>query len=133
MNLKKTLAFSFLLPLLGAVAPTLHAADGNWKMGRIYYRMVCTACHKSDAGGGKSISPATLTKAEWTAYIEADKHAKGKDSFKYYVSQEYRNSIKDSNKAAKKLAGKSNEVMLADVKAFVIHGAKDSDSPARCN
>ena len=21
------------------------AADGNWKTGRLYYRMVCTACH----------------------------------------------------------------------------------------
>ena len=45
------------------------AADGNWKRGRIYYRMVCTACHAEQAGG--SISPATMTIAEWKAYIEA--------------------------------------------------------------
>jgi hypothetical protein len=74
-----------------------------------------------------------MTKAEWKAYIAADKHAKGKDSVKYYVSQEYRNSIKDTNKAAAKFASMPDEEMLANVQAFVIHGAKDSDTPARCN
>lgn len=107
------------------------AADGNWKKGRIYYRMVCTACHSEQAGG--SISPATKTKAEWKAYIEADSHAKGKDKVSYYVSKEYRESIKSSNRAAAKFIKVPNDELLADVKAFVIHGAKDSDSPARCN
>ncbi len=116
--------------LLGLPAVT-QAADGNWKKGRIYYRMVCTDCHKDQAGG--SISPATMTIAEWKAYLAADKHAKGKDTVSYYVSQEYRNSIKDTNKAAKKFISLPNEDLMADVKAFVIHGAKDSDSPARCN
>jgi cytochrome c5 len=132
MYLKKSLAVSLALCLSGALLPaTVLAADGNWKMGRIYYRMVCTDCHKQQAGG--AIAPSAYTKAEWTAYIEADSHAKGKDSLKYYVSQEYRDSIKDTNKAAKKMAKKSDEEMLSDVQAFVIHGAKDSDTPARCN
>lgn len=134
MNLKKSFAISLALCLSGGILPTAMAADGgNWKMGRIYYRMVCTACHKDQAGG--AISPSTYTKAEWTAYIEADKHAKEKDSLKYYVSTEYRDSIKDSNKAAssKKIAAKSAEELMADVHAFAVHGAKDSDTPARCN
>ena len=130
MKLYKPFAFTLMVCLLGAAIP-VQAAEGNWKKGRIYYRMVCTACHKDHAGG--SISPATMTKAEWKAYIEADKHAKGKDTVSYYVSQEYRNSIKDTNKAAAKFIKVSNEDMLADVQAFVIHGAKDSDTPARCN
>lgn len=130
MSLKKSFSFPLALVLASVFVPAAQAADGNWKMGRIYYRMVCTACHKEQAGG--AISPSSMTKAEWTTYIEADQHAKGKDSLKFYVSQEYRNSIKDSNKAAKKLAGKPNDEMLADVHAFVIHGAKDSDTPARC-
>lgn len=114
-----------------AIPYVAQAADGNWKRGRIYYRMVCTTCHVDQASG--SISPATKTIAEWKAYIEADKHAKGKDKVSYYVSKEYRESIKDNNKAAAKFLKLSNEALLADVKAFVIHGAKDSDNPARCN
>lgn len=131
MKLKTSFAIPLIFCLAGITAPAAQAEDGDWKMGRIYYRMVCTACHKENAGG--AIAPNTRTKAEWTAYIEADQHANGKDSLKYYVSQEYRDSIKDSNKAAQKLAKKSNEELLADVQAFTIHGAKDSDTPARCN
>ncbi|MDH3947395.1 MAG: c-type cytochrome [Gammaproteobacteria bacterium] len=130
MKLHKPFAISLMVCLFGAAIP-VQAADGNWKKGRIYYRMVCTACHKDHAGG--SISPATMTKAEWKAYIAADQHAKGKDTLSYYVSQEYRNSIKDTNKAAAKFAKVPNDEMMADVQAFVIHGAKDSDTPARCN
>lgn len=107
------------------------AADGNWKKGRIYYRMVCTDCHAKQAGG--SISPATKTKAEWAAYIEADSHAKGKDKVSFYVSKDYRESIKATNRAAAKFIKMPDAKLLADVKAFVIHGAKDSDNPARCN
>jgi cytochrome c5 len=130
MKLHKPFALTLALCLAGG-AVSVQAADGNWKVGRIYYRMVCTACHKDHAGG--AISPATMTKAEWKAYIAADKHAKGKDTVKYYVSQEYRNSIKDSNKAAAKFLKVPDDEMLANVEAFVIHGAKDSDTPARCN
>ncbi len=130
MKLHKPFAFSLMLCLLGTAIP-LHAEDGDWKVGRIYYRMVCTACHRDHAGG--AIPPSNMTKAEWKAYIAADKHAKGKDSVKFYVSQEYRNSIKDTNKAAAKFASMPDDEMLANVQAFVIHGAKDSDTPARCN
>jgi hypothetical protein len=131
MNLKKYFAVPLVFCLAGIIAPSAQADDGNWKMGRIYYRMVCTECHKENAGG--AISPSSMTKAEWTAYVEADKHAKEQDSLKYYVSKEYRDSIQDTNKAAKKLANKSDEELLSDVHAFTIHGAKDSDTPARCN
>jgi len=130
MKLHNTFATSLLLCLFG-IPFVAQAVDGNWKRGRIYYRMVCTTCHVGQASG--SISPATKTKAEWAAYIKADKHAKGKDSLKYYVSQDYRGSIKATNKAAAKFIKLPNDTLLADVKAFVIHGAKDSDSPARCN
>ncbi len=130
MKLHQALAISLTVCLLGTAMP-IQAGEGNWKVGRIYYRMVCTACHKDHAGG--SISPATMTKAEWKAYIAADKHAKGKDTVSYYVSQEYRNSIKATNKAAAKFAKVPNDEMMANVQAFVIHGAKDSDTPARCN
>ena len=119
--------------VLGGMLLTLtaQAADGNWKRGRIYYRMVCTACHTDQPSG--SISPATMTIAEWKTYLDADKHANGKDNVSYYVSKAYRESVKDSNKAAAKFIEMPDEALMADVRAFVIHGAKDSDNPARCN
>jgi cytochrome c5 len=130
MKLVKTLFTALLLSSIG-LPFIAQADDGNWKRGRIYYRMVCTTCHVDQAGG--AISPATMTIAEWKAYIEADQHAKGKDKVSYYVSKAYRESIKDDNKAAAKFIKLADEDLLADIKAFVIHGAKDSDSPARCN
>ena len=130
MKLHKPFAISLMLCLFGTAMP-IQAEQGNWKVGRIYYRMVCTACHRDHAGG--AIPPSNMTKAEWKAYIAADKHAKGKDTLSYYISQEYRNSIKDTNKAAAKFAKMPDDEMLANVQAFVIHGAKDSDTPARCN
>jgi cytochrome c5 len=66
---------SGLVLALFALPIAAQAADGDWKRGRIYYRMVCTACHAQKGG---SIAPSTKTRAEWAAYIKADKHAKGK-------------------------------------------------------
>lgn len=117
---------------LGLLALPLAAqAGGDWKKGRIYYRMVCTACHTEKAGG--AIAPTTMTMAQWKAYIEADKHAKGKDSLKHYVSKEYRESIKATNKAAAKFIDDPDAELLEDIKDFVAKGAKDGESPAKCN
>ena len=78
-------------------------------------------------------STTTKTKAEWAAYLQADKHAKGKDSLKHYFSKSYRASIRAQNKAADKYADLPDEELAADLKAFVIKGAKDGDAPASCN
>lgn len=109
------------------------AEEGNWRQGRIYYRMVCTDCHKTTIGQG--ISPMTRTIEEWKAYIAEDRHNasdKGNPSVSYYVSKEYRNSVKDTNKAASKFIDMPDEELLANLRAFLAHGAKDSDTPARC-
>ena len=106
------------------------AGDGDWKRGRIYYRMVCTACHVEKAS---AIAPSTKTMAEWNAYLLADKHAKGKDSVKFYLSKKYRDSVKATNKAAEKYADVPEQDLFEDLKAFVIKGAKDGDSPASCS
>ena len=124
------------LPILIAVAAlsaslSAQAYDADWKRGRIYYRSVFTSCHAVQAGG--SISPSTKTKAEWTAYLQADKHAKGKDSVKHYVSKPYRASIKAGNKAAEKFADTADAELMDDIKAFLIKGAKDGDAPASCS
>ncbi|HMV06898.1 MAG TPA: cytochrome c [Accumulibacter sp.] len=107
------------------------AYDADWKRGRVYYRSVCTACHAAQAGG--SIAPSTMTKAQWASYLQADKHAKGKDSMKQYVSKAYRASIRSQNKAAEKFAEVADDELFEDVKAFVIKGAKDGEAPATCS
>ncbi len=107
------------------------AYDGDWKRGRVYYRGVCTECHNTLPGG--PIAPSAYTMAEWKAYLDADKHAKGKDTVKQYVSAAYRESIKASNKVADKFAAAPDQELLEDVKAFAVNGAKDGDAPASCN
>ncbi|TRZ98409.1 MAG: hypothetical protein D4R84_03735 [Rhodocyclaceae bacterium] len=128
MKLTKTLTTGVALSLLAASA---FAYDGDWKRGRIYYRSVCTSCHVASPIG--SINPSTKTKADWIAYLLADKHAKGKDTVKQYVSKAYRASIKASNKAAEKFADTPDQELATDIKAFLIKGAKDGDAPATCS
>lgn len=116
--------------LLGA-STLAQAYDADWKRGRIYYRSVCTACHAAQAGG--SIAPSVMTMAEWQAYLQANKHAKGQDTVTQYLSKDYRASIRAQNKAADKFADVPEAELLDDVKAFVIKGAKDGDAPASCS
>ena len=133
MNRHKS-AIAVIVVILLAVSSVVEAAKGNWKKGRIYYRMVCTDCHVKEAGG--KISPAEKTKAEWVDYFEKNIHgpqdAPAKYAASYFVSREYRESIKDTNRAAKKLLKVPDEQLLEDVKAFLNHTAKDSDQPSRC-
>jgi cytochrome c5 len=121
------------LCVLGIALHTIgaHAADGDWKRGRVYYQKVCTDCHTAKAGG--ALAPNTRTIAEWTAYLNADKHAKGKEALKKYVSREYRASVKGTNKAAEKYAEVPDEQLFNDIKSFMLKGAKDGDSPASCS
>ena len=115
----------------GLVASVSEAADGDWKRGRVYFQKVCTDCHSAKAGG--AIAPNTRTMADWTSYLKADKHAKGKDSLKKYASKEYRASVKATNKAAEKYADIPDEQLFNDIRTFMLKGAKDGDSPASCS
>jgi cytochrome c5 len=128
MHAVKTLAAALVL---GTLTVSAQAYDSDWKRGRVYYRSVCTSCHAALPIG--SINPSTRTKADWTAYITADKHAKGKDTVSQYASKAYRASIKSGNKAAEKFADVPDEELMEDIKAFLLRGAKDGVSPASCS
>ena len=130
MKLIQSLAATAVLALLGT-SFSAQAYDADWKRGRVYYRSVCTSCHVALPIG--AINPSTRTKAEWTAYLQADKHAKGKDAVKQYVSKAYRISIKSGNKAAEKFIDTPDQELADDIKAFLIKGAKDGDAPATCS
>lgn len=126
--------FTIALPLIAAATlcstPAL-AYEGDWKRGRIYYRSVCTSCHLTTPAG--QINPSGKTKADWAAYMKADKHAKGKGTVKQYVSKDYRASIKAANKAAEKFADVPEQDLMEDIKVFLVRGAKDGEAPASCN
>jgi cytochrome c5 len=129
-NLSPAYVLSLCLLGYGLHAADTAAADGDWKRGRVYFQKVCTDCHTAKAGG--AIAPNTRTMAEWETYLKANKHAKGKEPLKLYVSKEYRANIKATNKAAEKYADVPDEQLFNDVKAFMLKGAKDGDSPASC-
>jgi cytochrome c5 len=122
------------LPLLAVAtfmsASVAQAYEPDWKVGRIYYRSICTACHTT---ANVKIQPVDRTKAEWTAYLLADKHNKGKDTVSLYFSKQYRDSIKATNKAAAKFAEKPEQELTADVKAFILRSSKDGEAPASCS
>jgi cytochrome c5 len=122
------------LPIVAAAALLSSAAqayDADWKRGRIYYRSVCTSCHVASPIG--QINPSSKTKAEWAAYVKADKHEKGKNTVKQFVSKDYRASIKAGNKAAEKFADVPDHELLEDVTLFLQRGAKDGEAPASCS
>ena len=128
----RMLRTTLLMSLALAYAAGALAAD-NWKRGRVYYRMTCTACHKAELGEG--ISPSSRTIAEWKAYLEANRHAAKRSDGElvtYYTSRDYRESVKESNLAASKFLELPDEQLAADVRAFLVRGAKDSDTPMRC-
>lgn len=130
MKSSKFLPVAALIALMGA-SFAAQAYDADWKRGRIYYRSVCTSCHTADPIG--SINPSTKTKAQWSAYLLLDKHAKGKDSVTKYVSKSYRASIMSTNKAAAKFAEAPDAELMEDIKSFLIKGAKDGEAPATCS
>lgn len=124
-----SLALATALTTLASSAALAYEAD--WKRGRIYYRSVCTSCHVASPIG--QINPSAKTKAEWGAYLDADKHAKGKETVKQYVSKDYRAKIKASNKAAEKFADLPDQDLFEDIKRFLLRSAKDGEAPASCN
>ena len=126
-----------VLGALVAFAPdqaySAEVESGDWKVGRVYYRFVCTSCHQDVAG--HVISPNEMTKAEWRAYLDADAHDKSgrtEPAVSYYSSQAYRMSIKDTNKAAAKFIDVPDSGMAANIRAWAIYGAKDSDTASSC-
>lgn len=130
-TLIKKLAFCVLLVACGSSA---FAYDGDTRRGRLYFRQICTSCHQSSVN--KAIPPNERTKAEWSAYLQADKHDKtgqSNPSVKYFTSKAYRQTIKASNKVADRLANIEDAEIYADVQAWLLYSAKDSDNPSGCN
>ena len=69
------------------------------------------------------VNPSSKTMAEWKSYLQADKHAKGKDTVKQYVAKTYRDSIKSANKAAEKFAEVPEQDLLEYILVFFFNVA----------
>jgi hypothetical protein len=127
-----------MIGMLGAVGYSSVVLAGDAKpnkmRGQVYFKRVCTVCHVQMTG--KAIPPRSRKMAEWQAYFETNKHdSSGKTiaTVSYYVSQEYRQIIRASNKAAEKYLSVSDPELFADIQAFMISGAEDSYMPISCN
>jgi len=136
LTAKRVLSGLALAVLLSGVAGQALSEDlkPNKKRGQVYFKMVCTVCHMQMTE--QAIPPASRTMDEWRAYFDANRHdvsGQTRPELDYYMSREYRESIKDSNKAARKFLDLPDEQVNADVREFAISGAKDSDTPASCN
>ena len=82
-HLTRLLATTAVAATLLAAASAAQAYDADWKRGRLYFRAVCTACHVASPVG--SINPSARLKAEWTAYLAADKHPYSKELTSLFV------------------------------------------------
>jgi cytochrome c553 len=132
MKMPSLTEFSVVAVLL-AVGTSAFAYDGDLKRGRLYFRQICTTCHQKMIG--KPIAPNERLKADWNAYVKADKHdktGKSNPSVKYFITKAYRETIKGENKAAEKLLNANDAELYADVQAWLLYSAKDSDNPSGC-
>lgn len=119
--------------VLLSTGASVFAYEGDLKRGRLYFRQICTACHQEMIG--KAIAPNERLKADWAAYMKADKHdktGKSNPSVKYFTTKAYRETIKGKNKAAEKLLNANDAEIYADVLAWLQYAAKDSDNPSGC-
>jgi hypothetical protein len=123
-----------LLTAAGSVLGTSAAlAEGDPRLGRLYFRSICTDCHVATTG--KAIPPNQLTIAEWQSYLDADRHdASGRSApqVSAFTGRAYRESIQGSNKVAQRFVSVDDAVMLANVRAWLVSAAKDSDRPSGC-
>jgi hypothetical protein len=132
MKMSSLSEFSVVAVLL-AIGTSAFAYDGDLKRGRLYFRQICTTCHQKMIG--KPIAPNERLKADWNAYVKADKHdktGKSNPSVKYFTTKTYRETIKGENKAAEKLLNANDAELYADVQAWLLYSAKDSDNPSGC-
>ncbi len=126
------------LPLLACTgfvaAPVAALADGDPRLGRLYFRSICTDCHVAETGS--AIAPNQMTIAEWTSYLDADRHDTGgayEGRVSDFTSQGHRASIQEHNRVAERFLSVSDGQMFANVRAWLVSSAKDSDRPAGCD
>lgn len=129
MNRRKQITLSLTVAgMFAVIVNSAFALDGLSKRGCAYYERVCTSCHVEMTG--KEIPLDTRTMQEWREYMAKDKHdatGRSNPSIRYYISRDYRQSIKDTNKLASKLEDYPDEDLYICVTRFMLLAARDAD------
>ena len=102
-----------LLVSFGALAASALAAATNPNHGKTLFRSTCKTCHVKD-GGAKDLTPLSKTQAQWTRAFKAP-------------------SIQTMVKRVETKTGKPlTPADVADIQAFLVAHAVDSDQPETC-
>jgi mono/diheme cytochrome c family protein len=109
MKFGKGLKLAVILASLGAFVTLAVAGRASETKGKYYFKKNCKTCHAKGSENGE-VTPLTKTQAQWKAYIESGKHAKGKEQISKYLTPE----------------------QIQDVEAFLVAHASDSPQPETC-
>lgn len=107
-----TWALAFVLAS-GVLAGAAFAASVNPNHGKTLFRSTCKSCHVKD-GGAKDLTPLSKTQAQWSRAFKAA-------------------SIQTMFKRVETKTGKPlSPADVADIQAFLVAHAVDSDQPETC-
>ncbi|MCK7579406.1 MAG: hypothetical protein MZV65_29250 [Chromatiales bacterium] len=109
--------------------PLLAQAEGDWKRGRVYYRMVCTACHVEQASG--AIAPEHQDQGRMDGLPAGRQARQGQGHASSTTSaRTTATASRPPTRRPRSSPTCPNRSCSRIVKAFVITGAKDGDAPA---
>lgn len=109
MRFGKGMKLVVLLAGMGAFVTLAAAGKGSATKGKYYFKKNCKTCHAKGSENGE-VTPLSKTQAQWKAYIESGKHAKGKEELSKYLTPE----------------------QIVDVQTFLVDHASDSPQPETC-
>ncbi len=105
---KRSFTLVIALAILAGSLGLALAGDGNARKGKYLFRKNCRACHLEN-GKAKDLSPMDLTQAQWQKTFA--------DPSKLACKDEFAKLSKDD---------------LNDIMTYMVEGAKDSPTPAKC-
>ena len=111
--MKKTRIFLMMIVALVSVALTVQAEEGDKRKGKYAYRNVYKTCHAKDQAAPKTplVNPDSKTQAQWKKVFET----------------------KDFNQfGCKDVWAKLSAEDLNNICAYLVSGAADSPTPAKC-
>jgi cytochrome c553 len=106
--LKRVITLVLALFVLAGSLGLAMAAEGNSRKGKYLFRKNCRACHVEN-GQAKDLSPMDLTQAQWKQTFADPAKLKCKDEWAKLSKQD-----------------------LSDIEVYMVEGAKDSPTPAKC-
>ena len=111
--LKMNRTILLIVIALLSVAFSVHAEEGDKRKGKYTYRNIYKACHEKDpaAPGSPPVNPDSKTQAQWEKVFEA------KDFNQFGCPDEW---------------AKLSEDELKNICAYLVSGAADSPTPAKC-